>query len=126
MHLAPFQNILSTVLKDDIDKSVLVPLDDILVYIEHEEEHHNHSKFGSEVAELQLLGEHQLSANMAKRKLKHCELQFLEHSHAGSVAGVHAASPGLCQLVSPLCVELGYANCRHGGLTQQGSKPCLD
>ena len=71
-----------------IDKSVLVPLDDILVYIEHEEAHLKHSKFGSEVAELQLLREHQLSANMAKRKLKHCEPRFLEHSHAGSVAGV--------------------------------------
>ena len=95
-----FQNILSTVLKDDIDRSVVVPLDDILVYIEHEEEHHKHSKVGSEVAELQLLGEHQLSANMAKRKLKKCELRFLEHSHAVSAAGVHAASPWLFQLLS--------------------------
>ena len=67
-----FQNIMNDVLKDVIGKFVIVYLDDIVVFSKNQADHYKHLQFV-----LQLLREHELYANLAKRKFVQPELHFL-------------------------------------------------
>ena len=109
-----FQNIMNNVLKDVVGKSVLVYLDDIVVYSKNQEEHYKRLEIV-----LQLLREHQLYANMAKCRFKKPELHFL--GHVVSAAGLHVDSKKTAIVkdwpaptnVQQLQQFLGFANYFH-------------
>ena len=69
-----FQNIMNDVLRDVIDKFVIVYLDDIVVYSKNNAEHFKHLQIV-----LQLLRDHELYANLTKCKFVQPELHFLGH-----------------------------------------------
>ena len=69
-----FQNIMNDVLRDVINKFVIVYLDDIVVYSKNKAEHYKHLEIV-----LSLLRSHELYANLAKCKFVQPELHFLGH-----------------------------------------------
>ena len=69
-----FQNIMNDILRDVLDKFVLVYLDDIVVFSKTKEEHYRHLDIV-----LHLLRENELYANLSKCKFVQRELQFLGH-----------------------------------------------
>jgi hypothetical protein len=69
-----FMNLMNSVFMDDLDKFVVVFIEDILIYSQSEEEHVDHLKMV-----LQRLREHQLYAKLGKCEFWIQEVLFLGH-----------------------------------------------
>jgi hypothetical protein len=72
--LAIFMCLMNDVLREYLDKFVMVLLDDILVYSNSEEEHEHHLKMV-----LQVLREHQLYAKLSKCSFYQKNIHYLGH-----------------------------------------------